>query len=300
MRRAAAAGLLMALALGSTACLTSETEIVRLTDAVQLCGRWFIHDDFQAHTRTTYRWDEARRGYVDPKGEQLVRFGHLRGEAYLAQATPLKEPDTSYLPPGTPTIKIAGRIHQVGLVRVSPPRMHQQWPQCGPDDLASNPDSYGLAFIESSISAPLTKAGREAVLGYFVSMLECSDTGQSDVRAIPEVLTPGGVELAGAAAKPALANHLPALAARCDGGQSNACYRLGLLLARGDGVPRDPARAATLFEKVCAAGERRACVDLALAYEKGDGVPRDATRATAMLAEACAAGEPYACERRTP
>jgi hypothetical protein len=300
MARIAAAALLITLALGSTACLTSETEIVRLEDAVQLCGRWFIYDDFHARTRTTYRWDQARRGYVDPKGEQLVRFGHLRGEAYLAQATPLKEPDTSYLPAGTPTIKIAGRFHQVGLVRVSPPRMHRQWPQCAPGDVASNPDSHGLAFVESSVSAPLTKAGRGSVLGYFVALLDCAEPHSSDERVIPEALTPGGPELAGSAAKPTLANHLPALAARCDAGQTDACYRLGLLLARGDEVPRDAARAAALFDKVCTAGTRRACVDLALAYERGEGVPRDAARAAAMLAEACAAGEPYACGPRTP
>jgi TPR repeat protein len=45
----------------------------------------------------------------------------------------------------------------------------------------------------------------------------------------------------------------------CTGGEAQGCFNLGLLYARGQGVPKDECRAATLFEQACRAGMSEAC-----------------------------------------
>jgi hypothetical protein len=64
---------------------------------------------------------------------------------------------------------------------------------------------------------------------------------------------------------------------------------------RGDGVPRDPARAAHEFDKACAGGEASACSNVGLMYRNGDGVTRDDARAVAYLEQACTLGMASAC-----
>jgi hypothetical protein len=92
---------------------------------------------------------------------------------------------------------------------------------------------------------------------------------------------------------------------RCNAGELQVCFRVAQILWRGEGVPADPARAASLLEKVCAdpKGNVEACVDLAQLHDRGEGVRRDSARATELLKKACAAGEMYGCDllkRRPP
>ena len=129
----------------------------------------------------------------------------------------------------------------------------------------------------------------------FLAGLECG-TETLDIKLLPAALTPGGTELAAAAARPDVPNLAPLLSPDCDRGDLRACYRLGQVYQRGERVPVDLPRAAALFERVCAAGDVRACVDFALAVDTGAGVARNPTRATELLRQACTAGEPYACE----
>ena len=60
---------------------------------MRVLGPQFIHDDFFGHTRTTFTWNAARRGYVDQNGDTLVRIGHLAGAYYVAQGQSLQPPD---------------------------------------------------------------------------------------------------------------------------------------------------------------------------------------------------------------
>ena len=282
------------------ACFSTETEVVTAADAVKLCGNRFVHDDDMAHQETVYTWDDTRRGYMDPAGDVVVRFGHLKGEAYLAQAQPLRAaagPDGKELP-------IDRVVYLLMLVRVSPPRLHVQSPKClGQKDTTGwLAHGYGVDLNESGLSALLT-GSRAGILGFFAAGLAC-EPGTLDIWILPESLTPGGPELVSAAAKYDRGNFALFVQKACDGGSMESCYKLGQIHVRGDGVARDPAKAATLFEKVCAAADMRGCLDLGLLYDRGDGVAKDAERARALLQQACSGGEPYACEalkmRRPP
>jgi hypothetical protein len=293
---------ILAIAVASSACFAAEVEIVRDRESVRLLGPQFIHDDFSAHERTTFTWDAGRRGYVDQGGNTLVRIGHLTGTDYVVQGQSLKPPDPE-LARGLSADDLArnGRMRLYGLLRLSPPRVHVHFPNCLAtiDSREALTASFGVG-VEDSVMATGLTGTREAILGLLVAGIRCGDGGHTDIRILAETLEPGGEELAGQAAEPSAVHVVAALGPRCEAGDSRdprTCYRLGQLLTQGRGAPRDPARAAALFEKVCPS-DVRACVDLALLLQQGDGVPRDAARAAQLLNKACAAGEPYACELR--
>jgi hypothetical protein len=107
------------------------------------------------------------------------------------------------------------------------------------------------------------------------------------------------VVLAGLASSPGPAGAQSAIdrdEEACDGGQVGACALLGLMLERGAGVPRDVARAATLYERACDGGELRGCTNLGLLLESGTDVPRDRDRAATLYRRACDAGEALGCD----
>ena len=286
------------LALPAIACIGSETEIVTAADAVRLMGSSFVHDDSMAQDQTMYTWDEARRGYVDTDRIGLVRFGRLRGEAYLAQFQALPNalkpvPTGGQKPP-------AGRgISLLFIIRVSPPRVHVQMPTCLGlrDETPRLARSLGVELDESSRLIASLKGSRAGIIGFFLAGLSC-EPGTMDIRLLPQALSPGGIELAGAAAKPGAAGNpmVASLQKQCLGGGAEACHKLGQMYARGDGVTADPAQAANLFERLCTGGRMEGCLDLALLYDAGTGVALDSARATSLIKQACSGGEPYACE----
>jgi len=290
-RPCAAIGIL-ALSIGLSGCFATETEIVRTGDSVRLCGARFVQDDERAHEQTTYTWDNASRGYFDPERASLVRFGHLRNEGYVIQIQFLKD-----VSPDRPPKPIAEKAYVLSLLRVSPPRLWVQSPKCLGLRTESPvlAQSFGVDLNDSGLSSRLT-GSRGGILGFLLAGLDCRESGTLDFRITPETLTPGGPELAPAAAKPDRANILPFLAKRCAGGEIEACYKLGQVYLRGEGVPKDAPRAAGLFEKVCAAKEMGGCLDLGLLYRDGNGVARNEARAVELLTEACSGQEAYACE----
>jgi hypothetical protein len=87
-----------------------------------------------------------------------------------------------------------------------------------------------------------------------------------------------------------------ALQASCDSGQWKACTELGNRSRRGDGVPLDECRAATLFGKACSGVDGEGCIGLALMYEDGLCVEQDGSRAAALYEKACAAGAGMGCK----
>jgi TPR repeat protein/serine/threonine protein kinase len=104
----------------------------------------------------------------------------------------------------------------------------------------------------------------------------------------------------------------------CDAGSLESCHRLAKLVAAGDGVQKDDARARALLEKACgvdalgadASAEQRrawqletekegcaagtcvsaACATLATAYELGQGGPKNELAASALFKRVCSVG----------
>jgi len=70
-----------------------------------------------------------------------------------------------------------------------------------------------------------------------------------------------------------------------DRGSTSAMVELGVLLATGAGVPKDPAQARKLFERAAEAGNPRGVANLA-ALGEGGGAPPDPVKARALLSKA--------------
>jgi TPR repeat protein len=83
----------------------------------------------------------------------------------------------------------------------------------------------------------------------------------------------------------------------CRTGDGPACLDLAGRYARGDGLPRDPERAAAAHERACVFGLAEGCVEFGNDHASGFGVHKDAERARKALARACALGEQGACAR---
>jgi len=89
------------------------------------------------------------------------------------------------------------------------------------------------------------------------------------------------------------AQTLTDLQRRADAGDRDAQTALGTLYETGEGVPLDPARAATLYRAAAAAGHVGAQINLATMYLDG-GVPRDPAAAVEWLTKAADAGSALA------
>ena len=83
----------------------------------------------------------------------------------------------------------------------------------------------------------------------------------------------------------------------CDDGDVIACYVFGLMYETGEGVTRNPSRAANLYQRACEGGELMGCTGLGLLYEAGIGVAQDAARAAGLFHVACEGGEKLGCDR---
>ncbi len=83
----------------------------------------------------------------------------------------------------------------------------------------------------------------------------------------------------------------------CDDGDLIACNLFGLMYETGQGVTRDPARAATLYQRACEGGELMGCTNLGLMYETGIGVAEDVAGAAGLFRVACEGGQSLGCDR---
>jgi TPR repeat protein/serine/threonine protein kinase len=74
----------------------------------------------------------------------------------------------------------------------------------------------------------------------------------------------------------------------CEAGDAASCGRLAARHERGSGVPRDEARAASLYERACDAADPAGCAGLGRFQRLGrGGLARDPTRATQLFQKAC-------------
>ena len=73
------------------------------------------------------------------------------------------------------------------------------------------------------------------------------------------------------------------------------CNELGVMYGTGEGVAKDLARAATLYQRACDGGEMWGCVNLGVMYGTGEGVARDRPRAIDLYQQACDGGQSWGC-----
>ncbi len=85
-----------------------------------------------------------------------------------------------------------------------------------------------------------------------------------------------------------------AFAARAEDGDAEALNYLGVQYYLGLGVERDPARAASLYERAAIAGHRGAYRNLGILYLRGLGVRQDRVRAYAWFFAGHEAGDALA------
>jgi hypothetical protein len=81
----------------------------------------------------------------------------------------------------------------------------------------------------------------------------------------------------------------------CLDGQNESCVNLGLAYQQGDGVDRDPRRAAHLYRTACEGGVPIGCHDLGVLYDNGLGVGVDHAQAVALYKRACDGGAAQGC-----
>lgn len=81
----------------------------------------------------------------------------------------------------------------------------------------------------------------------------------------------------------------------CNQGKVEGCFQLASLYVLGEGVTRDMALGASMFEKACRAGENKSCTALGSLYWMGAGVPVDRKLAIALWNHACKGGNSKAC-----
>jgi TPR repeat protein len=86
------------------------------------------------------------------------------------------------------------------------------------------------------------------------------------------------------------------LRTQCDGGDPESCYGIGVLLAAGEGVPKDPASAARYLSRACDGGLGKACYTLGQMYVMGEGVEKDPPRGLTLFNLACSLGDPRGCQ----
>src|SRR5437660_869175 len=77
---------------------------------------------------------------------------------------------------------------------------------------------------------------------------------------------------------------------RADSGDADGQVRLGRMYAKGEGVPKDAAKAVEWYQKAAVQGDEAAQFSLGLSYLIGDGVPEDSVLAYAWLNLSAAQG----------
>jgi TPR repeat protein len=80
----------------------------------------------------------------------------------------------------------------------------------------------------------------------------------------------------------------------CESGASQGCFWTGQLYEKGETVPKDLARAASLYQKACEGGDPDTCANWAGLYQ-GEGLTDDLPRAAAILDLGCKDDSAISC-----
>lgn len=81
---------------------------------------------------------------------------------------------------------------------------------------------------------------------------------------------------------------------KVEAGDAEAQFKLGRRYAKGEGVPKDTAKAVEWYQKAAMQGNAKAQTNLGVMYAEGEGVPKDAAKAVEWYQKAAAQGEAYA------
>ena len=81
----------------------------------------------------------------------------------------------------------------------------------------------------------------------------------------------------------------------CDLGDASGCNKLGLAFEGGEGVPQDYERAMDLFSRACSGGFAEGCNNQGALYEHGRGVAENLGDAQRLYAQACRHGSGLGC-----
>jgi hypothetical protein len=82
---------------------------------------------------------------------------------------------------------------------------------------------------------------------------------------------------------------------QCEKGHPGSCATLGAMLASGQGVSRDEARAVDVLKKACEGGEARGCVALGTLTAEGRGTSADPAAAVGFFDRGCKDGDAAGC-----
>ena len=81
----------------------------------------------------------------------------------------------------------------------------------------------------------------------------------------------------------------------CESGESDACFKLGMIFDTGEIAVRDKAKAAEAYQLACNQGSASGCNNLGVLFGTGDGVASDLKQAAELFALSCALNEEVAC-----
>lgn len=83
----------------------------------------------------------------------------------------------------------------------------------------------------------------------------------------------------------------------CDGGDALGCSNLASFTWDGEGVPRDPKKAAQYAEKACTGGDAFGCGTLGSLWAQGELGKKDAAKALGYFTRACEGGSASGCNQ---
>lgn len=147
--------------------------------------------------------------------------------------------------------------------------------QAGDQEACLTGAQLAQAAKQNSLLIKLTDQG--CALGNVIS---CSDRGMFYLVGIGPKNTAKGV---------------PLVQQGCKDGYFRACTNLGWVLYTGQGVQRDPAKAAGYYKIGCDGGSGSACTNLGLMYRDGDGVKQSTSKAHRLFDRACDLGDQRGC-----
>jgi TPR repeat protein len=93
----------------------------------------------------------------------------------------------------------------------------------------------------------------------------------------------------------ACGRRIPLLKLECDGGQAQDCYELGIIYAKGMGVPTDYPAAFGLLQTACEHGSDDACTEVGTFYIRGLGIAKDAAKGLGVYKGECERGRGGTC-----
>ena len=83
----------------------------------------------------------------------------------------------------------------------------------------------------------------------------------------------------------------------CDGNEGGGCNELGLLMEQGKGgLEKDMTAAIAQYDKACSKDDATGCRNEGICYEMGRGVPKDLAKAKTLYAKGCANGNDECCK----